>query len=228
MSEPILSPEELAALRAKNIANISAKLEAGKTLTARDHAALDAAYNGTEGTPIWADNIALLSRALGIERSTVHALCDKAREANKNGGKAPRRLQDGKYRVSEWLEYARIEAPNAQGKVNGAAAKANGETHGYELSKKETISLATVQLRFDRELFELDLAKGKFILKTEAADQIRRCNEQVKNELTRRFGISAPAEYAQVQGDANECREINKRHLEEIFEYLHSGLWNTE
>lgn len=77
----------------------------------------------------------------------------------------------------------------------------------------------------DQAKHDLEVSRETWIKKETAGNDVRRCNEAVKQELMRRFKQTAPAEYEAVGGDIEECRKINEAHLLAAFEFMHSGNW---
>lgn len=223
-------PVTASALLSQNTQNIALKLKKGGTLTAREREALQAAVEGVDSAVTgWADNTALLAKALGISRETLRVnLIPKWKLAIGKGEKCPRKYPNGRYLIREWRVFAAENLKHGLPEQKGAQGETAPSGGSDYLTRKEKMYIEKLQLEIDNEKRQQALFDKKYIAKDFAADEIRRCNEQVRNELTRRFRISAPAEYAQVQGDANECRIINDRHLQEVFEYLHTGSWPEE
>lgn len=222
-----LTPEQAQALLSQNNHNLAYKLKRGGTLTLREREILMATVEGKSSNQ-WASNRVLLAKMLGVERELLYVVMVKAKELAKQGKKVPARRANGQYLVSEWRDFANanldrkripVPADGSQG-----AHGVNGEEAGY-VTRKERLVLEKLEVELANEKRESEILDKIWIKKEDAKSEVMRCNEQVRNELTRRFRISAPAEYAQVQGDPDECRAINERHLQEIFEYLHSGEW---
>lgn len=222
-----IDPQQAELLLKQNTLNIAKKLQKGQTLSARERDALQAVADGKgslKDKPKWASNSILLAKELGITRETLAPIILKAKDAAKRGEKTPTRHENGMYLIHEWRDYA---AANLKRGIPAAASDHSGKADSGDgfATRKERMMIEKLQLEIDNEKRKQAIDDRQYIKKDIAADEVRRCNEQVRNELMRRFKILAPSEYSQVQGDSNECREINERHLSEIFEYLHSGNW---
>jgi len=101
-----LTPEDLAKLQTKNLANIIRKLNGGKTLTAREEAILaqaqvaDSSSLATAGPAAgYARSWDELADACSIERRTL----TNAREHH--GAKCPKPRADGRHPIAEWIKF---------------------------------------------------------------------------------------------------------------------------
>lgn len=199
------TPEEDAQLLLDvNRKNIARKLAQGKTLRADEKALLEAEQGG--GIETWAHNKVALAKALNISRVTLDKMLKRPGCPTVRG--------NGKYYVPEFKAFYRPDVP-----TSGSSEETPG-------NRKDMLICQGIQQRNDERLYDFQVKRGLYIAKTEIAESIKQCNEKVKGELLRRLLQTAPAEYAMVNGDEAECREINRRHLEETLAFLHTGDWN--
>ncbi len=132
-----LTPEKL---RQKEIANIQAKLDAGKTITARQSALLAGASGASGYVGTWED----VAKELGVDRRTLQ-------DARKRFGKdTPADRADGRKPVAEWKAWADRHA-------------LNGRSKNAELVDERAIKLETARLNLEVKRFEFEKAREKML-----------------------------------------------------------------
>lgn len=197
-AEALSAEDEAKLLLEVNKKNLARKLAKGSTLRADEKALLEAQAGGDGET--WANNKVALAKAMGISRPTLDKLL-------KRPG-CPQARSNGKYYVPEIRAFYRPDFPTQGGLDESPSAR------------KDMLICQGIAQRNDERLFDFQAKRRLFIHKDEIAETVRTANEQVKSELFRRFLQTAPAEYEGVNGEEHACREINRRHLDEAFEFL--------
>jgi len=219
-----MEPEQAKALLDEELRLIQEKVKAGKTLTPGERKMIQAAASGrslaTAGLRVTTK--AELAKALKVTRETVDVIVKKARDIVLKGGKAPERLDNGSYDVNEWAAFASTVTKAKIHDASGAPVNAGAP---IAISEKEKIAIEKARVDLEASKADLAIKQERWISKEDVRVEVQRCNAHVKSELKRRLLQVAPGQYESVEGSADECREINKRHLEEIFEHLFSGDW---
>lgn len=210
-------------LTATLLDKIKQKMNAGGSLTGAEIAFLErqqAKESGGEaqgelplGKP--PTNKTDLAKALGTTRPTL----DKYWTHKER----PKAAANGEHNLAAWKAFLNKHAPKV-GKfpVNGNFGQEETDEPA-KLSFKERKERAEA-LEAERRFAILE---DKYIVKGTAVEEVRKANEVVKAELLRRFSQVAPNQYANVEGNADACRAINVKHLDEIFEFLHGGEWKS-
>jgi hypothetical protein len=151
-----LTPADLDKLQTKQLANVIRKLNAGKTLTAREEALLaqaraaDSGHVGDSPTPAtggyaktWDD----LAAACSVDRRTLTNV------RRKFGKKCPADRADGRKEVAKWITF-----------LADAGVKGRGENNPeINFLDERELRLQERQLRVERERFELQKAKDEMI-----------------------------------------------------------------
>lgn len=201
------NPQELLErARSLEIAEIQKRIEAGK-VTRTDIARLEKLTKG-EPEDIGPDAVrqkSTLAERIPCNRMTLD------RHWKKPG--APKPTANGCYSVKAWREYFN----------NNASIKSvvpdvgNDDATNYKKRREKA----------DAESAEHDLQvrRGEWLPKKKTLEDIKKCNERVKAELTRRLLQTAPAECEAVRGNQDKVREILRKHLTAAMTFIHSGEW---
>ncbi|MDP9290955.1 MAG: hypothetical protein M3O82_01165 [Verrucomicrobiota bacterium] len=145
MFEEMFSEEDAGKIRQKNIANILRKLNAGKTLTAREEALLGGATPSDSGFAKTQDELA---KACGVDRRTIlNARKQFARTA-------PPKRADGRYPIYEYKTWLSQHA-------------VSGRRGDVELESERDIKLQHARLRLDRERFDFEKEKDRMLPSTQ-------------------------------------------------------------
>lgn len=135
-----LTADQLEKVRGKQVANALAKLQAGKTLTAREEALLAGASGAAGYVATWEE----LAQELGLDRRTLQ-------NARKRFARdAPVSRADGRKPVADWRAWA--EKHGLRGRAGDA-----------ELVDERDVKLETAQLNLEIRRFEFEKAKDRML-----------------------------------------------------------------
>jgi len=152
-----LTPEDIAKLQTKQLANIIRKLNAGKSITAREEAILAQARAAGEAeatpaaAPITSGYVKTwdeLADACGVDRRTLTNIRQKAAKLIKQRGKLLTRA-DGRHCIAEWMKLLAELGVKGRG-VNNP---------DIDVLDERTLRLEERKLRVERERYELECAK---------------------------------------------------------------------
>lgn len=211
--------EEARAVLDEYKANLAAKVKAGKSLTKMELEQIQSqASGGGIGSKLWAKTKVELATELGIGRPCLDKWIKKPG--------APKAKPNGDWFIPEWRGF--IPFSRGHGHTTPIQPPAGGDGQddiGQPGTVRESLLCQIKAIELDEKAYDFKVKQGLYVLKSEAKDAIRQCNEKVQMELQRRLCHIAPIEYAAVEGAAAECRKINEGHINEVLELLHSGKW---
>ena len=154
-------------LRRANVANIIKKLNAGKTLTRAEQAALDAHEQATSGNIARRLRKTELAKELGISRVTLDEYLNRP--------DAPQPDEAGAYSVEDTASYIA---------VNGVKAVNSAEMRRLKEARE--------RIRVEREELELAELRGRLINKSQIEPQVAVICSTFVNELQRVFEWELP------------------------------------
>lgn len=139
-----MTPEELAEIEAKELANLKDRVNAGKSLTARQHARLQAATGSAATAPDsafvskWDD----LADALKLSRRTILN--------HKSDPGAPRPRADGRHEVAAWQAFIREAGITSSAEPatdwKKEAERLKCELLQFDLDRKKNLSVPAAEV----------------------------------------------------------------------------------
>lgn len=204
--------EEADAIIAQNLANIRKKLARGGSLTKQEIKTLEDSAHGKSDRKFCRTQVEL-AEALGISTVTLW------RVLKREG--CPQKLPSGNYPVEEIRAFYR-PGSNIVPKTDEPDPSTPPGEEPKQGSRRERLLCERLEKLIAHEEWEREIARRQWMKREEVAERIRMANTKVRNEIERRLFQVAPAEYAEVQGEPQECAAINRRHLEEAFTFLQS------
>lgn len=196
-----LSSEQAAILLQADLANLGKKIKAGKPLSKSERALVQAAYQGTNTTREFVDNLVELAAALGVTRQTLHAW--------KKNDDAPKPRPDGRWHVQTWLDYKR--------KLGGVSADRDDAVDGRKEKARQIL------LQNERLAMRI-LAEKKELIPKIMAQQI--FSKLVVSAKSRCFGsINRFVTLARMAENTTVAAEEIRKELAVIFRQLESGDW---
>lgn len=200
-----LSPEHAEKILAANLKNLVEKVKAGKTLSSRETAMVQAYIDGEDAAEAEAfvTTKSDLARSLGISRPTL----DKWMRAKG----APEHAPDGRHSVLDWKRWMK-----ETGRSPGSAV---GEDEGDEVAR---LTAKGIMLRNRR--LEIDIAEreGQLVDRNEVVQDLTQAAIEIRRELYRMASEVAP----QVAGlPVAEIQIRLREKVDEALQHLHASKW---